>query len=118
MIFASFFFAAFFALWVFALVFWILKIVEVAKIPELQYRAAQTDKTTWVLIVVLLGWIGGVVWHFVKRQQVLAAAGAMPMSPPGWYPDGTGNMRWWDGTMWTEHRQPQQPPLPPAPPAQ
>lgn len=22
---------------------------------------------------------------------------------PGWYPDATGSMRWWDGRMWTEH---------------
>jgi hypothetical protein len=20
--------------------------------------------------------------------------------PPGWYPDQTGNQRWWDGTQW------------------
>jgi hypothetical protein len=22
------------------------------------------------------------------------------MPPPGWYPDGLGNMRWWDGAQW------------------
>ena len=21
---------------------------------------------------------------------------------PGWYPDGAGNYRWWDGSGWTE----------------
>lgn len=25
------------------------------------------------------------------------------MQQPGWYNDGTGNVRWWDGTRWTEH---------------
>lgn len=25
--------------------------------------------------------------------------------PPGWYPDGRGAMRWWDGYRWTEHVQ-------------
>jgi Protein of unknown function (DUF2510) len=23
--------------------------------------------------------------------------------PPGWYDDGTGQRRWWDGTQWTDH---------------
>lgn len=22
--------------------------------------------------------------------------------PPGWYPDGAGSTRWWDGSRWTE----------------
>lgn len=25
--------------------------------------------------------------------------------PPGWYPDGAGSTRYWDGTRWTEHLQ-------------
>ena len=31
-----------------------------------------------------------------------------PSTPPGWYPDGQGGQRWWDGTQWTEHTQPPQ----------
>ncbi|HYG94832.1 MAG TPA: DUF2510 domain-containing protein [Nocardioides sp.] len=29
-----------------------------------------------------------------------------PSTPAGWYPDGQGGQRWWDGTQWTEHTQP------------
>lgn len=29
-----------------------------------------------------------------------------PSTPPGWYPDGQGGQRWWDGNQWTEHTQP------------
>lgn len=29
-----------------------------------------------------------------------------PTVPAGWYPDGQGGQRWWDGTGWTEHTQP------------
>ncbi|MHC2998247.1 DUF2510 domain-containing protein [Microbacterium sp. HJ5] len=27
----------------------------------------------------------------------------MATTPPGWYDDGHGALRWWDGTNWTEH---------------
>ncbi len=33
----------------------------------------------------------------------------------GWYDDGTGRQRWWDGNQWTEHYAPQAQPAPPAP---
>lgn len=26
-------------------------------------------------------------------------------TPPGWYPDGSGVLRYWDGTQWTQHVQ-------------
>ncbi|MCP2636306.1 DUF2510 domain-containing protein [Microbacterium sp. HD4P20] len=27
----------------------------------------------------------------------------MKTTPPGWYDDGHGGLRWWDGAQWTEH---------------
>lgn len=27
----------------------------------------------------------------------------MTSMPPGWYDDGRGALRWWDGSQWTEH---------------
>lgn len=29
-----------------------------------------------------------------------------PVATPGWYPDGSGHQRYWDGTTWTEHSAP------------
>jgi Domain of unknown function (DUF4352)/Protein of unknown function (DUF2510) len=33
-----------------------------------------------------------------------------PLTPAGWYPDGSGGQRYWDGIAWTEHRVPATPP--------
>ncbi|MCW2816951.1 MAG: hypothetical protein JWN84_4406 [Nocardioides sp.] len=42
-------------------------------------------------------------------------------TPPGWYDDGQGAQRWWDGNGWTDHTQPadvtQMGPQPTQPPA-
>jgi len=63
---------AFIALWVLALVFWIKSLVEVVKYPEAVWQWARVDKTTWLLIVILLGWIGALVYWFSQRQKLLA----------------------------------------------
>lgn len=31
------------------------------------------------------------------------AAQRAGVTPAGWYDDGSGRMRWWDGAVWTEH---------------
>ncbi|HSP36497.1 MAG TPA: hypothetical protein VLR26_01960 [Frankiaceae bacterium] len=84
------FFLVFFAAMIGGLVFWIMKIVEVAQIPEPQYRAAGTDKTVWVLVVVLVGWVGALIWQFAKREDVLRARGLLGAGPGGPGPGGFG----------------------------
>lgn len=56
-----------------------------------------------------------------RTREDLAAVLASPPaggSPAGWYPDpqDTTNMRLWDGTAWTDQRQPVTRPLAPASP--
>lgn len=31
----------------------------------------------------------------------------MANADAGWYDDGSGTMKWWDGTKWTDHEYPQ-----------
>jgi hypothetical protein len=98
--------------WLGTIIGWIAALVEVARIPDHQYRAADTEKIVWVLVVALVGIIGALVWLFAARSRVLAAAGQLTAPPPGWYPDAaTGGLRWWDGRQWTNAHQP--PPSPP-----
>jgi len=37
-----------------------------------------------------------------------------PITPAGWYDDGHGQLRWWDGDQWTEHTAPLSRPSAPA----
>jgi Protein of unknown function (DUF2510)/Phospholipase_D-nuclease N-terminal len=101
----------FLGLWAAALVFWILAIVEVAKIPDWQFKAVGSEKIVWLLIVVLLGIIGALIWLLAKRSDVKAGAGRIPTPPPGWYPEpGVGSLRWWDGVRWSDARHYPPPP--------
>lgn len=99
--------------WLALFVGWIVALVEVARIPDHQYRAADTEKIVWVLVVALVGALGALIWLLAARSRVLAAAGQLPAPPPGWYPDATGGgFRWWDGRQWTSAHQPPPPPHP------
>ena len=41
-------------------------------------------------------------------QDDIQPPGPSAATPPGWYPDGSGNQRWWDGTQWTANIAPLQ----------
>lgn len=48
-----------------------------------------------------------------QEQTPTAQEQASPVdqqqTPAGWYPDGTGNQRWWDGQQWADHVAPMAP---------
>lgn len=41
------------------------------------------------------------------------SSAAAQTTPPGWHPDGSGGLRWWDGIRWTEHQAPARAPQAP-----
>ena len=125
-LFAGFFVILVMVLAVGGFVFWIVALVDCVRIEENVYRAAGTEKVTWVLIVALAGWIGALIYWFSPRSRLkeidesgmagsfhswvaphpgyTAPPSAPPVTPAGWYPDPHGaGLRWWDGWRWTEH---------------
>ncbi|MBF6136630.1 DUF2510 domain-containing protein [Nocardia otitidiscaviarum] len=41
-----------------------------------------------------------------RPPPIVMAAPVATAPPPGWYPDHTGTLRWFDGRQWTEFIQP------------
>jgi hypothetical protein len=86
------------------LAFWVVALVDCVRRPEIVYRVTGTEKVTWVLIVALAGWIGGLIhWcsqrarlQEIERTGIAAfaptyvapypgSASGPPGTPPGWY---------------------------------
>lgn len=82
-----------------SIVLWILSLVEVLRYPEPVWRYAGTDKTMWILVIVLAGGIGALIYWFSQRKRLkaieadLGARGllyAPPPQPYGYYPQQLG----------------------------
>jgi hypothetical protein len=67
----------------------------------------------WHLLVLLFMFlvvvaVVGLVLFLARSKASTPLASRPGQVPPGWYPDATspGNLRYWDGSAWTEHRRP------------
>lgn len=49
---------------IFLTIFWILMIIDVAK----RKFKNENDKIVWILIVILLYWLGAVIYYFVIKK--------------------------------------------------
>lgn len=56
-----------------------------------------------------IGWVAALVMACLSEQRTVVApqtfvqvnaAAAGPLPPPGWYPDGVGGHRYWNGREW------------------
>jgi TctA family transporter len=102
------FYAAFWLLFILAFVLWVMAIVDVASRHEwefpnaLQGHSSQNDKVLWVLVVLLAGVIGAVVYYFMVMKPYPLRKVRPPMVPPG------------SQAPYQQQPQPAPPPQPPA----
>lgn len=60
----------FFALWVAGVVFWIMMIVDCVKREEEQFPGSTgSSKTLWLVLVIVLGIIGAIVYYFMIKKK-------------------------------------------------
>jgi hypothetical protein len=66
------------------------------------YFLSQPDLRTWLWLALCAD---AVALVFAPLAIRLAPAGgkAHQSAPAGWYPDGSGRQRYWDGRSWTDH---------------
>jgi len=57
-------FLMFFVVMILLLIFWIFMIVDVAK----RKFPNENDKIVWILVIVLAGWIGAIIYYFVIKS--------------------------------------------------
>ncbi|MBR9704842.1 hypothetical protein GOV12_05500 [Candidatus Pacearchaeota archaeon] len=55
---------ALFVVGILLLIFWIFMIIDVAK----RNFKTESDKIIWILVVVLAGWIGAIIYYFVIKK--------------------------------------------------
>ncbi|MSR89586.1 PLDc_N domain-containing protein [Patescibacteria group bacterium] len=66
--------AVFFVVWAFfaiaglvLFVFWIIMLIDVFKRTNWKQ---ESDKTLWIVLVILLGWIGAAVYYFAVKREL------------------------------------------------
>ncbi len=67
-------FLAFVAFSVIVTIWWIVALIDCVKHDDRTYQAVGSSKPTWILVVVLLGSLGALIYWFSIRSKLRAAA--------------------------------------------
>lgn len=71
-------------IWLVSLALTVFGIVDIVRQPDAAWKASGQNKVLWIVLVILLGLIGFLVYWFAIRPKVVAAAGAAPPPPPAY----------------------------------
>ncbi len=92
----------------------IFAIVDVARRSDREFKAVGSEKTMWLILVLLAG-IPAAIAYLAAVRPRLESAPPVPLALPGWYPDPAvpNCLRYHDGVQWTAHIAPMLPSAPP-----
>lgn len=91
---------------------WLWGMVDAISRPSDAFLRARSNKALWIVLMIVFGWLGALIYLLAVRGRVHRAAagptlGAAPPAvgpPAGWYDDPYRRHahRWWDGRGWTD----------------
>lgn len=55
-------------------VWWLLMLIEALRVPDQAWTAAGQNKLLWVLVIVLLGFLGALLYALIARPAVAKAS--------------------------------------------
>jgi Protein of unknown function (DUF2510)/Phospholipase_D-nuclease N-terminal len=92
----------------------IFAVVDVARRSDREFKAVGSEKTMWLVLVLLAG-IPAAIAYLAAVRPRLEGAPPVPLALPGWYPDPAmpSYLRYHDGVQWTGHVAPMLPSAPP-----
>jgi hypothetical protein len=53
-------------------VFWIWALVDAARRPQRQWATAGKSQALWLVVIVLLGWLGALLYCLIARPALIA----------------------------------------------
>jgi hypothetical protein len=83
---------------------WLWGLIDASVRPSVAFRQAGSSKALWVVLQVVFGFLGAVVYLTLIRHRIRMLGSRYPVAvAAGWHPDpgGRHQSRYWDGQGWT-----------------
>lgn len=73
--------AGFILIWLVAIAVWVYGLVDAARRPDSEYQAVGSSKVLWIVLIVVLGVIGSLIYLLAIRPKMTRSAPPTPTTP-------------------------------------